>query len=169
MSVSLQFNAKPGDVFRYQGRYTSRTGTNTNRTEERVVAVEGGGIQIVDPNDPEQMVTVYDRRGYPVDILQNGASIKADMPEDVFDISNRLIFPDGPVNPGDRWAADDGVVHVDYQLVGTGRLKEHNAAEIHATTQGYNGPIKYWVELATGKLLRQEYQVGTTSTVIERL
>ena len=177
MTVNLQFNVKPGDLFRYLSSFTTpdrgRTTTNTAQSAERVVGVAEGSVHIVQPEDPDGLVMVFDRRGYPVDMLQNGVSIKDEMPGEAFDISNRLIFPDRPVNPGDTWEADDGVVRVTFRLIGTGALKGREAAEVHATTSGYNGPIKYWVELATGRLLRQEYVVGGpgggTTTVIERM
>ena len=177
MSITLQFNLKPGDLFRYLATFTTRGGgkqtVNTNQTAVRVVAVSDTAIQLVDPDDPEAMISVIDRRGRPVDFLQGGVSIKDDLPGEVWDISNSLIFPDHAVNPGERWAVDDGQVHVDFQLIGAGPVKGRDTAEVHATTDGYYGPIKYWVELATGQRLRQEYTVdgpnGGTTTVIERL
>jgi hypothetical protein len=176
MTVNLQFSVKPGDLFRYQSSFTTldrgRKTTNTAQSAERVVGAGDGLVQIVQPEDPDALVMVYDRRGYPTDILQNGVSIKNEVPGEAFDISNRLIFPDRPVNPGDTWEADDGVVHVSFRLIGTGALKGREAAEVHATTDGYYGPIRYWVELASGRLLRQEYMVGGpnsgTTTVTER-
>jgi hypothetical protein len=177
MSINLQFNLKPGDRFRYQATFTTQSGgkktVNSNQSTVQVVAVSASAIQLVDPNDPEAMISVIDPLGRPVDFLQGGVSIKDDLPDDMWDISNTLIFPGHPVNPGERWSVADGHVHITYQLIGTSLFKGREAAEVHATTDGYYGPIKYWVELATGQRLRQEYIVGGsqggTATVIERI
>jgi hypothetical protein len=177
MAITLQFGVKPGDTFEYHSTFTSeRDGkptSNSVRSAERVVALEGGNVHFVDPNDPENLVTVYDRRGFTADILQAGASIKNDMPGEMFDFSNRMIFPEGPVSPGDTWEARDGAIHVSYRLIGTATLKGREVAEVHATESSYTGPIKFWVEIATGRTLRQEYLVGDpvrgTTTVIERI
>jgi hypothetical protein len=177
MAITLQFGVKTGDTFRYRSTFTSqRDGKPTSTTvesSEQVVTVAGDKVHIVDPGDPEAMVTVYDRRGFPVDVLQGGASIKDDMPPDVFDISNRLIFPERPVSLGDTWTADDGTVHLTFKLIGTGMIAGRQAAEVHGLESSYTGPIKFWIELATGCKLRQEYIVGDpvrgTRTVIERI
>jgi hypothetical protein len=177
MSISLQFHVQAGDLFNYQSTFTRRSGgktsSNSSRSAQRVVEASGDRVQFVDPDDPERLVSVVDGRGRPVDFLQDGVSIKDDLPEDVWDISNRLIFPDRPVNLGDAWEVNDGHVHLTYQLTGTSQLKGREAAEIRATSSGYGGPILFWVELATGMLLRQEYTVGgrdnATTTVTERV
>ena len=176
MTINLQFSVKPGDVFPYRSTFTTRgsgrSTTNNSQSTYRVEAVQDGNVQVAQLEDPDSGVMVYDQRGYPVDILDHGVSIKNDMPGEVFDISNRVIFPDRPVDIGDTWEADDGTVHTSYRLVAVSMLLGRPAAEIHATTQGYYGPIKYWVEMATGWPLRQEYTVGGpnggTTTVIER-
>ena len=172
MTIPLQFNVKPGDVFRYRSSFTMRGGSqtpaNTAASAARVEAVRDGGMHVATPEDPEAGVMVYDRRGYPVDILDHGVSIKADMPDDIFDISNQLIFPERPVGIGDTWEASDGTVRVAFRLVAISAPQGRQTAEIHATADGYAGPIKYWVEVATGWPLRQEYTVGGTSTVVER-
>ena len=177
MSISLQFNIKEGDTFHYQSTFTSRSGsktnTNSNRSAKRVVQVTDSAVHLVDPDDPEALVTVLDRQGRPGDFLQGGVSIKDDLPEDVWDISNQLIFPDRLVNVGDTWEVDDGHVHLTYKLIGASALRGREAGEIHAVSSGYAGPIKFWVELATGMLLQQEYDVGggnnATTTVMERI
>ena len=172
MTIQLQFNVKPGDVFRYRSTFITRgsgqPATNTGQGTARVEAVRDGGIHVTAPEDPDARVMVYNRRGYPVDILDNGVSIKADMPDDIFDISNQLIFPERPVGIGDTWEASDGTVRVAFRLVAISAPQGRQTAEIHATADGYAGPIKYWVEVATGWPLRQEYTVGGTSTVVER-
>jgi hypothetical protein len=47
------------------------------------------------------------------------------------------------------------------------------AAEVHGLESSYTGPIKFLIELATGRKLRQEYIVGDpvrgTRTLIERI
>lgn len=177
MSITLQFNVKEGDTFRYQSIFTTRrtgkTTTHSSRNAQRVVRVTDAAIHLDDPNDLESIITVLDRRGYPVDFLQGGVSIKDDLGGEMGDISNRLIFPEQSINIGDTWDADDGTVHMTYKLVSVGALRGREAAEIHATSPGYSGPIKFWVELATGMLLRQEYAVGAagnaTTTVTERV
>lgn len=177
MSIALQFDVKEGDTFRYQSTFTTRRGgkatANTNRSTQRVVKVTDTTVQVTDPDDADAFITVKDRRGYPVDFWQGGVSIKDDLPGEVWDISNQLIFPERPVNVGDTWDADDGSVHVTYRLVGTGTLRGRDVAEIHSTAPGYTGPIKFWVELATGMLMRQEYVVGApgndTTTMTERI
>lgn len=176
MAITLRFNVRPGDVFAYQSTFTSRrdgkTTVNTTRTEERIVAVSNDVIQVSLPDDPD-LVMAYDARGLPIDVLQGGRSVKAEMPGEMFDISNQVVFPVGPVNPGDTWDVRDGVVHVSFRFVGTGTVGGREAAEIHSTESSYYGPIKHWVELATGRLARKEYQVGApdsgTTTVIERV
>jgi hypothetical protein len=175
MSILLQFNVKPGDVFRYRSTFTprgsGRPAASSVQSNYRVEAVQAGSLHVMLLEDPNSGVMAYDRRGYPVDVLVNGVSIKADMPGEVFDISNRLIFPERPVEVGDSWEADDGTVHVSYRLVAFSAPRGRQAAEIHATTEGYTGPLKYWVEVSTGWLMRQEYTVGGssgTTTIIER-
>ncbi len=147
--------------------------THSSRSAQRIVCVTNTAIHLADPDDLESIITVLDRRGYPVDFLQGGVSIKDSLGGEMGDISNQLIFPEHPVNIGDTWDADDGTVHVTYKLVGVGALRGREAAEIHATSPGYSGPIRFWVELATGMLIRQEYVVGAagsaTTTVTERV
>jgi hypothetical protein len=177
MSITLQFNVQEGDTFHYQSTFTLQRGgqasTNASQSTERVVKVEADAVHLMDPNEAEPLVTVRDRRGRPVDFLQDGVSIKDELPEDVWDISNALIFPPGPVEPGDTGEVDDGVVRLTYRLVGTGTARGREVAEVHATAPGYSGPIRFWVELATGMLMRREYTVGgagnTTTTVLERI
>ncbi len=177
MTIQLQFNVKPGDVFRYRTTFTTRgrgqPATNVGQGTARVESVRDGGIHVTAPEDPDARVMVYNRRGYPVDILEQGVSIKAEMPDDIFDISNQLIFPGRPVDIGDTWEANDGTVRVTFRLVAVSAPQGRQVAEIHATTDGYDGPIKYWVEVATGWMLRQEYAVGGpnggSSTVVERV
>ena len=177
MAIALQFSVKPGDIFRYRSTFTSRSSgkpsTNSITTAEEVVATTPDRVHIVQLDDPDALEMVYDRRGYPVDVLQGGVSIKSDVAEDAFDISNQLIFPPGPVNIGDTWQANDGVVRVAFQLVGTGIINGREVAEVHSTEDSYTGPIKHWVELATGRLVRKEYLVGSpdrgTTTLIERV
>lgn len=177
MTIQLQFNVKPGDVFRYRSTFITRGSgqptTNTGQGTARVEAVRDSGILVTTPEDPDARVMVYNRRGYPVDILEHGASIKDDMPDDIFDISTQLIFPDRPVDIGDTWEANDGTVRVTFRLVAISAPEGRQTAEIHATTEGFSGPIKYWVELATGWMLRQEYTIGGPNggiaTVVERV
>jgi hypothetical protein len=173
MSITLKFAVKPGDTFHYQSSFTSRGGTNTMRSSEKIVAVTNGNVHVVQPDDPDALEMVYDPRGYPIDVRQNGASVKDDMPGEVFDISNQLIFPPGSVNPGDTWEANDGVVHISYKLIGVGTIGSREVAEVHSTQSSYTGPIKHWVELSTGRLVRKEYLVGApgagTTTLIERV
>lgn len=175
MPVTLQFNVKPGDTFRYRSTFTNRRDgkANTMQSSERIVAVTPDAVHVVQDDDPEQIAMVYDRRAYPIDVMQAGRSIKDDMASDMFDISNQLVFPEGPVNPGDTWEAIDGVVRVAFRLVGTATMNGREVAEVHSTESSYTGPIKHWVELATGRLVRKEYLVGTveggTATLIERV
>jgi len=177
MSITLQFNVKPGDTFRYRSTFTSRrdgkSTVNTVQSSERIVAVTPDTVHVVQDDDPERIAMVYDRLGYPTDVMQDGRSIKNEMADDMFDISNQLVFPPGPVNPGDTWEAQDGVVHIAYRLIGTGNMNGREVAEVHSTQSSYTGPIKHWVEIATGRLVRKEYLVGSveggTTTVIERL
>lgn len=176
MAITLRFNVRPGDVFAYQSTFTFRrdgkTTVNTTRTEERVVAVTNDSVQISLPDDPD-FAMAYDARGLPIDVLQGGRSVKAEMPGEMFDISNQVVFPPGPVNPGDTWDVADGVVRVSFRFVGTGTLGGREVAEIHSTESSYYGPIKHWVELSTGRLVKKEYVVGRpdagTTTVIERV
>ena len=177
MSVTLQFDVKPGDTFRYRSTFTSRrdgkTTTNTVQSSERIVAVTPDTVHVVQSDDPERIAMVYDRLGYPIDVMQEGRSIKQDMPEDMFDISNQLVFPPQPVDVGDTWEAMDGVVRVAYRLIGIDDMHGREVAEVHSTESSYSGPIKHWVELSTGRLVRKEYWVGSgeggTATVIQRI
>lgn len=177
VTITLRFNVQPGDRFEYRGTYTSRRGgkstTTTVNSAEEIVAVTADTLHVVQSDDPDRLVTVYDGCGYPIDMLQDGRSIKEEVPGEAFDISNRMIFPQGPVDIGDTWEAKDGFVSVSYRLIGVGTLSGRDVAEIHATQSSYYGPIKHWVDLATGRIARTEYFVGGpnegTSTVIERV
>ena len=67
MAITLRFGVKPGDTFRYQSTFSSqRDGKLTKNSVEsaqQVVAIDGDKVHIVDTNDPDRLVTVYDRRG----------------------------------------------------------------------------------------------------------
>ena len=55
----------------------------------------------------------------------------------------------GPVNPGDTWDANDGVVSIEFRLIGTSVMNGREVAEVYSMESSYTGPIKHWVAAAT--------------------